>query len=39
MSYYYWFNKKDLLKKAHGKYHNKAGKEKAAFIIKKSKKV
>ena len=27
---YYWFNRKELLKKAHGKYHNKGGKEKAA---------
>ena len=30
MSYYYWFKRKDLLKKAHEKYHNKGGKEKAA---------
>ena len=31
MSYYYWFNRKELLKKAHDKYHNKNGKEKAAL--------
>ena len=29
MSYYYWFNRKELLKKAHDKYRNKGGKEKA----------
>ena len=31
MSCYYWFNRKDLLKKAHDKYHNKDRKEKAAL--------
>ena len=30
MSYYYWFNREELLKKIHDKYHNKGGKEKAA---------
>ena len=28
MSYYYWFNREELLKKIHDKYHNKGGKEK-----------
>ena len=37
MSYYYWFNRKDLLRKAHDKYHNKGGKEKAALSYQKSK--
>ena len=37
MSYYYWFNRKDLLKKAHDKYHNKGGKEKAALYYQKNK--
>ena len=31
MSYYYWFNRKELLKKAHDKYHKKGGKEIAAI--------
>ena len=31
MSNYYWFNRKDLLKKAHDKYHNSGGKEKAVL--------
>ena len=26
---YYWFDRKELLKKAHEKYHKKGGKEKA----------
>ena len=30
MSYYYWFNREDLLKKGHDKYHNNGDKEKAA---------
>ena len=30
MSDYYWSNRKQLLRKAHDKYHNKGGKEKAA---------
>ena len=29
-SYYYTFNRKELLKKAHDKYHNKGAKERAA---------
>ena len=37
MSYYYWFNRKELLKKAHDKYHNKNGKEKAALCYQKNK--
>ena len=35
MSYYHWFNRKDLLKKAHDKYHNKGGKEKVALCYQK----
>ena len=27
---YYWFNRKELLEKAHEKYHKECGKEKAA---------
>ena len=38
MSYYYWFNRKELLKKAHDKYHNKGGTEKAALYYQKTKK-
>ena len=37
MSYYYWFNRNDLLKKAHDKYHNKGGKEKAVLHYQKNK--
>ena len=37
MSNYYWFNRKYLLKKGHDKYHNKAGKEKAALYYHKNK--
>ena len=37
MSYYYWFNRKDLLNKAHGKYHNEVGEEKAALYYQKNK--
>ena len=37
MSYYYWFNRKELLEKAYDKYHNKGGKEKAAKYYKKNK--
>ena len=37
MSYYYWFNRRDLLKNAHDKYHNKGGKEKAALYYQKNK--
>ena len=35
MSYYYWFNRKELLRKVHEKYHNKDGKEKAALYYQK----
>ena len=35
MSYYNWSNRKELLGKAHDKYHNKGGKEKAAEYYKK----
>ena len=35
MSYYYWFNGEELLKKAHDKYHNKGGKEKATLYYQK----
>ena len=31
MSFYYWFNRKNLFEKVHDKYHNKGGKEKATF--------
>ena len=27
---YYWFNRKDLLKRVHDKYHKEGGKERAA---------
>ena len=37
MSYYYWFNREGLLKKAHDKYHNKGGKEKVPKYYKKTK--
>ena len=37
MSYYYWFNREELLKKAHDKYHNKGGTEKAAEYYQKNK--
>ena len=36
MSYYYWFNRKELLKKVHDKYYNKAGTEKAALYYQKN---
>ena len=38
MSSYYWSNRKELFKKAHDKYHNKGGKEKAAEYYQKTKK-
>ena len=38
MSYYYWFNRKELLRKVHEKYHNKDGKEKAALYYQKKNK-
>ena len=34
---YYWFNRKDLLKKAKEKYHKEGGKEKASECHKKNK--
>ena len=34
---YYWFNKKDLLKKAHDKYHKEGGKERAAQYYERNK--
>ena len=34
---YYWFNRKDLLKKAHEKYHKEGGKEKAANYYQRNK--
>ena len=37
MSYYYWFNRKDLLKKAHDKYHKEGGKEVAAIYNQRNK--
>ena len=30
---YYWFNRKNLLKKAHDKYHNKGGKIKNCCML------
>ena len=36
-SYYYWFNRKELFKKNHDKYHNKNGKEKAAKYYRENK--
>ena len=39
MSYYCWFNRKDLLEKAHDKYLNKGGKEKAALHYHKNKEI
>ena len=37
MIYYYWFNREELLKKAHDKYHNKGSKERAAKYYQKNK--
>ena len=37
MSYYYWFNKKHLLKKTHDKYHNQGGKEITAIYYQENK--
>ena len=37
MSDYYWSNRQELLKKAHDKYHNRGGKEKAAKYYQKNK--
>ena len=37
MNYYYLFNREERFKKAYDKYHNKGGKEKAAFYYQKNK--
>ena len=37
--YYYCINRKELLKKARDKYHNKGGKEKAAEYYQKNKEI
>ena len=34
---YYWFNRKNLLKKAHDKYHKEGAKEQAASYYQKNK--
>ena len=34
---YYWFNRKELLKKAHDKYHKEGGKERAAKYYERNK--
>ena len=34
---YYWFSRKELLKKAHDKYHNEDGKERAAKYYERNK--
>ena len=34
---YYWLNRKELLKKAHDKYHKEAGKERAAKYYERNK--
>ena len=34
---YYWFNRKELLKKAHDKYLNEVGKERAAKYYERNK--
>ena len=34
---YYWFNRDELLKKAHKKYHKEGGKEQAAKYYKENK--
>ena len=34
---YYWFNRKDLLQRAHEKYHKEGGKEQAAKYYKENK--
>ena len=36
---YYWFNRKDLLKKAHEKYQKEGGKEQAASYYQKDKEI
>ena len=37
MSYHYWFNRTDLLKKSRHRYHNKGGKEIAVIYYQKNK--
>ena len=34
---YYWFNRKELLKKAHKKYYEESGKEQAADYYERNK--
>ena len=34
---YYWFNRKELLQKAHEKYHKEGGKEKTNKILQENK--
>ena len=34
---YYWFNRKDLLRKAHDKYHKEDGKERGADYYQRNK--
>ena len=34
---YYWFNRKEVLEKAHKKYHKKGGKEKASNYYQRNK--
>ena len=34
---YYWFNRKELLEKAHKKYHKQGGKEQAASYYQRNK--
>ena len=36
---YYWFNRKELLKKAHEKYHKEGGKEKTKNITRQTKRL
>ena len=36
---YYWFNRKELLKKAHERYHKEGGKEKAARYYQDKKEI
>ena len=37
MSYYYWFDRKEWLKKAHDKYYKEGGKEVAAKYYQRNK--
>ena len=36
---YYWFNRKELLKKIHEKYHKEGSKEKSASYYQKNKEI